>query len=178
MPKLLLGATLVVLTTAFGCTKEDGANSNTGGTGQGGTQGGGAGTSGSSGTAGGGSGGMTAGAGGAMSGSGGSSGTAGGGMAGDTGEGGTGAEGGAPSCEPESGDGECFECMRANCCDAVGACEADTACSECVECVDAEMDVGTCSLEPMNYCDVLSAGPTQTMLICLLEQCETECGFN
>jgi hypothetical protein len=88
------------------------------------------------------------------------------------------AEGGAPSCEPETGDGECFECMRSNCCAEVAACAADTACTECVECVDAEMDVGTCSVEPMNYCDVLSSGPMQAMLLCLVQACEIECGFN
>jgi hypothetical protein len=149
-----------------------------GGSRSGGASGTGAGSGGESGSAGseatGGSGGS-----GGLSGASGNAGQGGTGQGGGgTGNGGEGASGGESACQAESGDAECKECMRSSCCDAVLPCEADMECSDCVDCLDDVGDVGMCSSGAMTLCPLVSMeGATRDMLLCLLEQCPSECGF-
>jgi hypothetical protein len=72
-------------------------------------------------------------------------------------------------------DGECASCLRGNCCTQWESCEADEDCSACTSCLDQELDLGGCVV--MNLCDIAPQA-TADMLLCGLDPCESECGFD
>jgi hypothetical protein len=170
------------------CTDDDSMSDATGGTqSSGGSVNGGTSSGGASGAGNGGQSGsagseVTGGSGGSgQGGASGSAGLGGTGQGGGAGDGGEGASGGASACEPETGDGACKECMRESCCDEVAPCDADEGCSACVQCVDEMGDLGACAVGNMPPCPIdatTNPGPSQDMLLCLLNSCESECGFN
>jgi hypothetical protein len=171
------------------CTDDDSTDGTGGQTSSGGASRGGSSSGGAAGT-GAGSGGQSASAGSGTTGGAGGSGGRGGasgsggtgqGGGGEQGDGGEGASGGAASCEPETNDGECKECMRQSCCEEVAPCEGDAGCSECVDCIDEMGDLGSCAVGSMPPCPVEATtmpGPAQDMLLCLLMSCESACGFD
>lgn len=95
-----------------------------------------------------------------------------------------GGQGGAQPTEPAAGgaacgtdaeDRECARCLAAHCCSAWQACEVDEDCHACTVCLDAQLDLGECVV--MNLCDIAPEA-TSRMLLCGLEPCEQECGFD
>jgi hypothetical protein len=131
----------------------------------------------------------TAGAGASSSSSGGSAGADGGeGLAGAprVGQGGGGAPGaageggGSPlpaggACGGALDDGACASCLQTRCCSEWQACELDDDCRACTACLDSDMDLGTCVI--MNLCDIAPQA-TSEMLLCGLDPCVSECGFD
>ncbi len=103
----------------------------------------------------------------------GSSGHAGQAEGGGAGSGNEPAAGGACGAAPDAGD--CATCMQQNCCAEWQACELDDDCRACTACLDSEMDLGGCVV--MNLCDIAPQA-TSDILLCGLEPCVSECGFD
>jgi hypothetical protein len=77
--------------------------------------------------------------------------------------------GGAP------GDGACAACLEGQCATEWQACQLDEDCSACTACLDAQMDLGECVV--MELCDIAPQA-TSEMLLCGLDPCVSECGFD
>jgi hypothetical protein len=81
------------------------------------------------------------------------------------------AAGGASSAEP----GDCANCLQAQCSGEWQACQLDDDCRACTDCLDAELDLGGCVV--MSLCDIAPQA-TSDMLLCGLDPCVSECGFD
>jgi hypothetical protein len=73
------------------------------------------------------------------------------------------------------GDGACATCLEAQCGTEWQACELDEDCSACTACLDAQMDLGECVV--LGLCDI-AFDATSEMLLCGLNPCVSECGFD
>ena len=89
-----------------------------------------------------------------------------------------GSGGSAPdaSCQEGAEDDACAVCLKSNCCEEWPSCSANAGCAECADCLDTESDLGTCVV--MNFCNFQPDDATARMLICGLDACTMECGFD
>jgi len=81
------------------------------------------------------------------------------------------AAGGASAAEP----GDCANCLQAQCGTEWDACQLDDDCRACTDCLDAQLDLGECVV--MELCNI-AVQATSEMLLCGLDPCVMQCGFD
>jgi hypothetical protein len=81
------------------------------------------------------------------------------------------AAGGASAAQP----GDCANCLQAQCATEWEACQLDDDCRACTDCLDAQLDLGECVV--MELCNI-AVQATSDMLLCGLDPCVSECGFD
>jgi hypothetical protein len=83
----------------------------------------------------------------------------------------TAAAGGASAAQP----GDCANCLQAQCGTEWQACQLDDDCRACTDCLDAQLDLGECVV--MELCNI-AVQATSEMLLCGLDPCVMQCGFD
>jgi hypothetical protein len=79
--------------------------------------------------------------------------------------------GGASAAQP----GDCANCLQGQCATEWEACQLDDDCRACTDCLDAQLDLGECVV--MELCNI-AVQATSDMLLCGLDPCVMQCGFD